>query len=158
MAWKVYGDWYTTAQLSDASKFQTITPNANMILRAVRARLIFYNDPAFTDLNCKIYSNDTSGGSNSPNVLLSTSDSIIKSQILTLDNGVREVYFNFNYLPLHADTKYNVVINGTGYTGNSSSHIAINKAWPQTIYGGFTPAGDNLLTAPNYLYFVGYKT
>lgn len=152
MAWTVWGDPITTAALT-AGVSQKVKFNTNLVLKACRIWLIFYNNPALTSLTMKIYSDD--GGS--PKKLLHTStNSPTKAQIITLENGVKELYFDFNYPVFDADDHYHFVLFGSGYTGTDSSHIAWRQAWPDPVYDtNWTPTWVNINQSPYSIYFIG---
>jgi len=157
MGWKVWAEVWKTGELSNANKFQSIKFNKNLILRALRTWIVVYNDPIFTNLNAKIYSNEIINTMNAPKKLLYTSSkSLSKSQIITLENGIKEIYFEFNYVPINGDDTYNIVINGTDYVYGLGSHLGWVKAWPDPIYReGYTPTYENLLVAPYQVYAIG---
>lgn len=157
MGWKVYANPFETGELSNTAKFQTVKFVEDKILLAVRTWIVLYNNPTFTNLNMKIYSNDDSSGANTPGMLLATSTNTqIKSDIITLENGAREIWFQFDYFPVNGEDKYNFVVNGDGYTYSDESHIAWMLAWPDPVYSAaYTPTFENLLVAPYQLYAVG---
>jgi len=156
MAWSVYGNEFLAGELANTNMFCTVEPNKDLILRAMRTWLIFYNDPTFTNLTAKLYSNDTSSGINACGELIANSTTTLtKAQILTLDNGVKEIYFEFDDVPLDSETKYNFVINGTGYSYSAGSHIAWRKGWPKPVYVWDEPVQINLYRAPPELYIIG---
>lgn len=150
--WKVYGNPILTADAS-AGVSQRVKFNSDVILKACRVWLIVYNNPSFTSMNMKIYSDR--GGS--PQKLLYTStNSLTKAQIVTLANGIKEVYFEFD--PQHFDGSdyYHFVLFGTGYTGTSSAHLAWKKAWPDPVHNAnYTASVENLGIAPYAIYFIG---
>jgi hypothetical protein len=152
MAWKVWANPILTADLA-AGVSQKVRFNSNVVLRACRIWLIFYNNPALTDLTMKIYSND---GGVPRKLLHSSTTTLTKSQIITLENGVKEVYFDFNYPSFDGDDFYHFVLTGSGYTGTASSHIAWRVGWPDPVYlTNFTPNLANCGTAPLAIYFIG---
>lgn len=157
MAWTVWGDDWESGQLSNTEKFQTMKFNKNTVLRAIRTWVIVINDPVFTDLNMKIYSNEIVSGDNTPVKLLHTStDSRTKAEVHTLEHGVKEIYFTFNDVPLQSETFYNFVINGTGYVPTGSSYLAWMKAFPDPVYSNnFTPSLETLNIAPYQIYAIG---
>lgn len=153
MAWRVFGEWYSTAAMSDTSISQPVIFNDNLVLRSCRIWIIAYNDPSFTSLSMKIYS-DNSG---SPKKLLHTStNSPTKAEIITSTNGIKEIYFEFNYPVFKSTDTYQFVLNATGYTGTSSSHLAWRKAWPDPVYRtNVTSTYPKLGVAPYAITFVG---
>lgn len=151
--WRVFGDDFSTAAMTDKSMFQKVTFDRNYIIKGVRTWLIFYNDPTITSVNMKIYSDE--GGS--PRKLLATStNTLTKAQMITLENGVKEIYFDFDNFPVKQDNNYHFVINGVGYTGSASSHVAWMKGFPDPVLTQ-TPAVSyaNLLTCGYQIYFIG---
>lgn len=137
MAYRVWCTRWDTGELADTTVFQPIKFNSNIVLRAIRAVVVVVDNPTFTDLNMKIYSSRN----NSPQKLLHTSsNSITKAQLHTADNGVKECYFQFADPSLEADTTYQLVINGTGYTPTATSLLAWKHAFPENIY-----ASDSLV-------------
>jgi len=156
MGWKVFGWGYSTSELTDKSVFQPIKFNKNILLRAIRTWIIVYNDPDFTSLNLKLYSDNTDEGSHEPIKLLATSESKTKADIITLENGVREVAFIFDDYPINKDTYYNLVLNGAGYTGSSNECLAWRKGFPDPVYSsGYTPAIETVNKSPYEVYAIG---
>lgn len=157
MSWRVWGDPFETTDLTTSNKFQSITFGQDLILRAARTWIIVYNNPAFDYLNMKIYSNDASSGANTPKKLLATSTNTqLKSSIHTLDNAVKEIWFEFDYPVFNGADIYNFVINGSGYTFAESSHLAWMKGFPNPVYSsGYTPSMLTIPFAPYELYFIG---
>lgn len=155
--WKVWADPFETTDLTSNARFQSATFGQDLILRAVRTWIIVYNDPAFTSLNMKIYSNEVIGGNNTPKKLLATSTNTqLKADVHTLANGVKEIWFEFDYPVFNGADIFNFVINGVGYTYSVGSHLAWMKAFPNPVYsGGYTPAIETLPYAPYELYFIG---
>lgn len=153
----VWADPFETTDLTSNARFQSVTFGQDIILRAIRTWIVVYNDPAFTDLNMKIYSNEIIGGNNTPKKLLATSTNVqLKADVHTLENGLKEIWFEFDYPVFNGADKYNIVINGTGYTYDVNSHLAWMKGFPNPVYsGGYTPAIETLPYAPYELYFIG---
>jgi len=157
MGWKVFGREFLSGELANTNKFQSMKMKRNLILRAVRTWVILNNDPTFTNLNMKIYSNEVISGANTPVKLLHTSTNVqAKEDILSLNSGCKEIWFEFDDIPLHSETIYNFVLNGTGYVFSSNSHIAWRCAWPDPVYqAGFTPDAVNLGESPYAIYCIG---
>lgn len=151
-----YGEYFSTAAMTDTSMSIRFCPGDETVLRAIRTWLIF-NDltGSFTAMVGKIYSDRSS----SPGALIATStNSYTKAQITTLNSGVKEISFLFNNLSLRSNLYYHFVINCTGYTGTANSHIAWRKAWPDPVYrGGWTQSFESLGVAPYFLTAVGAK-
>ena len=156
MGWRVWGDDFTSSDFTGKAKFQSFRSNKNVILKNVRTWFIFINDPIFTDISLKIYSNEVRNGDNTPVELIATSIAKPKSELITLENGVKETGFEFSdSIPIQKDTFYNVVINGTGYNPTDTSYICWMKAFPDPVYTtDFTPAFETLGKAPYQVYFI----
>jgi hypothetical protein len=149
---------WDSGQLSNADIFQPFYPRKNMMLKAVRTWIFAKSDPTYTSLNMKLYSNDDSSGDDVPKAVIATSTNVVtKAQIQpTQPHAISEVYFEFDDIPLQSDTKYNLVINGTGYSPTSSSFLGWRKAYPDPIYRtGYTPTKENLGIAPYEISIVG---
>jgi len=147
MGWRVWGERIDTADFSGTPRvFQPVKPNDNIVLLAVRTWVIFYNNPTLTNLTMKIYSN--SGGS--PLKLLHSSTTThTKAAMITLANGIKEVYFEFSNVPLKSTDTYHFALAGSGYTGTGTTHIAWMKGYPDPIYKtGITTSFEFLVRAP----------
>lgn len=129
--WKAFGEWLATSDMSSTRVYQKFIPSENIALQGIRTFIIIYNNPSFTSLNMKLYSNR----SGAPAGLISTSTNApTKAQIITLDHGLKEIYFDFNNEVLKADETYHFVLNATGYTGTTTSHIAWKHSYPDPAY------------------------
>lgn len=158
MGWKVYGETLLTADLtSNLRVFQTVKLTKNVVLRAVRAWFILFNDPALTSMTFDIYSADIENGNAPKKLLHSSTNSITKAQFLDSDtNGVREAFWQFNDVTLNKDDFYNFVPRGTGYTGTTGSHIAWKHSWPDSPYRtGLDLDYEELHVSPYNLVFIG---
>lgn len=156
MGWRVWGDKLLTGELGASGREQPVIFNKNVILLAVRTWVIVNNDPSFTSINMKIYSDDSS----SRGKLLHTSDnSVTKSELITSTNGVKEAYFEFDAptgVPLKGTTTYRFALDGAGYTGSSSSHLAWRIGFPDPVYqNNITVSFNDLLQMPYTMVFVG---
>lgn len=156
MGWTVWGDDFTSADFTGVSKFQTFRPNKDIILKNIRTWFIFINDPIVTDISLKIYSNEVRSGDNTPVELIATSIAKPKSELITLENGVKETGFEFaNTVSLGANTWYNVVVNGTGYTPSDTSYVCWKKAFPDPVYTtNFVASFEKLAKAPYQMYLI----
>lgn len=157
--WRVWGERYDTADMSNTRVYQPAQFPKNYVLLGCRIWVIAYNDPVFTSLHMKIYS-DNNGV---PKKLLHTSTNVqLKADIHTLDNAAKEIWFDFDKIPVRgeptlASNKYHFVLNGSGYTGDETSHLAWMRGFPNPVY---RPAGfgyNDLLTSPLTLYFIGSR-
>jgi len=154
MTWRVYGlPYYNDSDLTDTTIYQPMRFSTPVVLKACRIWLVIMGDPTFTSLNMKIYGNDEDAADPIPSVLLETSTNTqSKADLISLDHGVRETYFEFQNPALVKNTWYHFVLNATGYSGASdSSHIAWRIQWPDPIYDTNVEAG-NLITYPLSIY------
>ncbi len=155
MAWRVWGEILTTSDLNGTSTrvAQKVIFNDDLIVKACRAWFVVYNNPTFTTLGFKIYADNN----NSPGALLFSSSQITKAEMVTLANGVKEVYFELNDYAFQATDVYWFVPFVTGaYVGNDTQHLAWKKAWPDPVYRTNVDSGaEKLHVAPYDLYFIG---
>lgn len=157
MAWTVWAADWQAGELSDTTLYQPFRMNADTIVLAVRTWFVVYNDPTFTSLNAKIYSDELRSGVHTPVKLLHTSDSRTKAQLHSQEYGVRETWFEFDpSVPLQGDTWYNLVINGVGYAPTSNSYLAWRHAYPDPVLATDYVANPlNINAAPFDIYFIG---
>lgn len=162
MAWTVWGRRWDTGELANTAMFASFRMNTDTILKAARTWVIVFNNPTFTSLNAKIYSDEvrTISGTktgHTPVTLLHTStDSRTKAEIHTLDHGVKETYFTFNEIPLQKDTWYNFVINAVGYSPTSGSYLCWKHSYPDPVLStDYTSAVETINSSPFDLYFIG---
>lgn len=132
MNWRMIGKPFATLDMGSLPTIsQRILIGKSISLDSVQLGLVIYNNPTFTSLNCKIYSDD----SGSPRKLLHTSTtSWLKAQINTLDHGYKFVGFSFNKPLLKSSIYYHIVLDGVGYVGNDGSHLAWRQAYPDPQY------------------------
>lgn len=156
MGWRVWGDDFTTADMTGVTKAQAFVTNKNVVLRAVRTWFIVINDPVFTSINALIYSNDVVASANTPRDLIATStDNRTKAELHSLAHGVKETYFTFDDVPLQENTTYNLVINAAGYTATDSSYLAWRKAFPDPVYpSDYTLAFETIGQSPYEIYLI----
>lgn len=161
MGWTVWGDvWESTLAMQNTTLFQTVQMNSDVILKAVRTWIIYIDNPVYTSLNMKIYSNEVVGSVNTPRKLLHTSTDVrLPSEIkgeTNLPHGVREIYFNFDNVNLRGADKYNFVINASGYAPAGNAHLAWMKGFPDPVNRtGYTPYIERIGVAPYQIYFIG---
>lgn len=134
MAWRMIG---TTIFTADVAGVPSVTqrfrhPTKSISLRGVQVGVILYNDPAFTALSLRVYS-DRAG---EPGKLLATStNSWTKAQCLLLEvNAIKFAGFTFEYLNLIAGEWYHLALIPTGYTGNDASHVGWRISYPNPQY------------------------
>lgn len=156
MAWTVYCVPYSTAAMTDASIYQYFKPENNIILTALRAWIVQVDDPAYTSINMKIYSN--SGGLPRTLIATSTNSQTKAAMFSTSNSGVKEVYFNFSPLVLKQDETYHAVINASGYTGTSTSHLAWRQMlWEPVYRTGYNATFGGASVSPLGLTVIGAK-
>ena len=133
MACSVWGVPLLTADMTGTSVSQAISPDSNVIVVGIRAWIIQNNNPSYTSINMKIYSNS---GLDTPRALIATStNSLTKSAMFGSSNsGLKEVCFLFDNVLLKASDTYHLVINGVSYTGDASSHLAWRKSFTEPVY------------------------
>lgn len=158
--WKVWGDPITTADMSGNLVYQKLKPNDDIFCLAVRIWVIVYNNPTYTSLSLKLYSEDTA--TTAPGNLILSSDNVqLKADVCTLANGVKEIWFHFNSpngIALNTATNYYFVLNAVGYTGDASSHLAWMKAWPDPVYTtNLSTTVESLAVAPKTIYIIGSR-
>lgn len=132
MSHRVWADMITGAEATGTTKFHAFIPEKNSVLKAIRTAFVFYNDPTFTGIKARIYS-DNNGV---PGQMLAESDERPAS-IVTNNNAVIETWFEFTGVVLRGGTKYHVVFYVSGYSGaGASSHIALVVDWPNRSVAG----------------------
>lgn len=137
MGWRVIGKPLLTADMSGiptiTQKFNSESGSSDYLLKSVVLGVLFYNDPAFTNIYVEIWS-DRSG---SAQKLIATSNSIHKSECLVTEiHGYRMIGFSFDSaIPMRAQTPYHVALRASGYTGTNASHIAVRLSYPDPQYG-----------------------
>jgi hypothetical protein len=159
MGWRVFGERLDTADFSGTPRvYQPVKFAKSYLLKAIRTWVIFYNDPAVTSLKLEIWSNQ-SGTPGTPKTLLFTSNALTKATMITSANGVKEVYFDFTTLPeLRAGDWYHFCLRGSGYTGDSTTHVAWKRAWPDPANTtNLTTTYVSLGVSPFDLTFIGGK-
>lgn len=159
MTWEVYGVEFDSGEMTSSEIIAPFKPKTDLILKAIRTWVIFVNDPTFTDLTMKIYSTDTDAGGQpiAKKLLYTSTNSPTKSEILTLANGVNEIYFDYDNIPLDSETLYCCVLNGTGYSpAFGSSFVAWRLGFPDPYYRtGLTIANGNEAKMPYMFYLIG---
>lgn len=148
-----FGNVMTTADSTGKSMYLKFHPTDNIVMRAVRTWYIFYNDPTFTSLTCKLYADQ--GGA--PGGIIETANNTFnKADLYTEDHALVEVYWEFDYVPLRSGVNYHLVTNCSGYTYDDASHIAWRKGWPDNVYrGGLQLDYEEIITSPFQLSVIG---
>lgn len=150
--WTVYGRPYEAGELANTTVYQTIKFHSFLEVKAIRIWVVMVGSPTFTGLRMKLYSNNvqTSG----PGVVLATStNSWSTSDLLsTHQNGVKEIYFEFDPILVHADDTYHLVLNADTYSYTISNQLAWRNVWPDPVYKtNFTVTGNNYLSSPLFV-------
>lgn len=160
--WSVFGKEFLSGELSNTAKFQPVTFNKNIILKAARVWIISISDPTYTSLNMKIYSSEPdSAGRDKPNKLIfSSTNSVTKAQIQTLAHANKEIFFQFDDEPMQQNTKYHFVVNGVGYSPTAGTNfLAWRQGFPDPVLRTGLSTNDISLQRVNKLpytiYFIG---
>jgi len=154
MSWSIYGNTYESdADLTNMIHTCRAKMNKDIFLRYVRTWVIFYDDPGIINLTMKIYydENESKG-----DLLYSSSTTHTKAEMITLDNGAKDLYFQFADVELDGDNYYHFVLTGTSSGLSSSSYIAWKTSFPRPVYqDGFTQSSRNLPQYPYSLVIIG---
>lgn len=156
MASTWYGQIFDTADLTGTTMFHRIKFSASgtqYILRGIHTKFIFHNNPTITSMTMKIYSD--SSASLPKKLLYTSTNTQTKANMITLENGVREVYFTFNFPSFRGGDYYHIVMAGTGYTGSESSHIAWNLPEDPVYTTGLTVNRSRLALNGYFIALVG---
>jgi len=144
MGWRVFGEKIFTADAATTRVHQPFKPDKNILVKAFRTWLIFYNNPTWTGTVTMDIYNTAGGDVPGTKILHSSTNSFTKGDIITDLNGVREIYFQFNDVPLKEDDTYHCVHKFTSYTGTDASHIAWRLGFPEPVYEGYAPKPQSL--------------
>ena len=155
MSWLVYGDSYDNdTDYSNGAKTVRFKLNSKVVIKYIRTWVIVNNDAPFTNITGKIYydkPDETKG-----DLIQASSTTFTKAQVLSLDNGVRELYFQFNDLALDGDNYYHFALMGTSSGFSDSSHIAWKTSYPDPVYeGGVSVTFSNLPKFPYTFVVIG---
>lgn len=131
MAQRVYADPFTTSNYTSHGIVQPTKFNKNIVLRTVRAWVVIVDDPTFTNIRCKIFSDDNG---NKGSLLETSSNSPTKSEIITLNSGIKEIGFSFNDIVLHGDDTFYFGLGGDGASFTDAKFIAMRRQWPDPYY------------------------
>jgi hypothetical protein len=132
MSWEIYGNSYDTdAEFSGASKTIRFKPDNGTIVTYFRTWIIGFNDPVFTNITAKIYS-DVNGEKGSK--LHDSITTHLKASIATQDNFVKEIYFEFDNIALDSSNWYHIALSGTSTGFSASSHLAWRTSFPYPVY------------------------
>jgi hypothetical protein len=150
--WKILADTYNSdSELGTKScRVKFLKPE---VIRCTRAWVAFINNPPITNLRMEVYTdNNNAKGS----LLYTSTNTLTKAQMITLANGIKEIYFTFADVQLDNLNYYHFVLNGVASGMSESSCIAWKHGFPDNIYRtGLTLAYEEMLTSPYDLYFQG---
>lgn len=159
MSWTVFADTYdSTSDLSNGVKFVPAQMNKNILLRYIRTWIVLLNDPNLSTLTMTI--NHDNAGTKGP-VIYTSTNSWTKAQITTYDHCIREIYFEFDDVPLDGTSTYNFALVGTStntgtYNGDQPYFVAWKNAYPYPVHrGGFTITASNLTRYPYDICLIG---
>jgi hypothetical protein len=151
--WTVYADSYSTnADFSNGVKSVRTKFGTGTILTVVRTWIVLYNNPTFSSLTMKIYS-DKNGSKDK--LLYSSTNSFNKADIFTKQNGVAEIYFNFDKIPLDSYNWYHFSLSGTSSDFADDKHLAWKSSYPFPVYTTGITGATNLTEYPYLISFVG---
>lgn len=134
--WRMLGKPIETVDNSASAPgvYQNFKLPENILLKAVIADVIHYNNPTYSNIQIKIYG-DRNGQIGK--LLYTSSGSISKVLIASVENhACKQIYFTFDAPPaLRAGENYYAAlfINGA-YVGNASTHIAWKSTWTDPIF------------------------
>lgn len=135
--WKVLAKPYDSdSSISDKSIFQSVKFDENVVLKAVMAWVMVFNNPTFNYLFMDIYSDDDQQAARTPKKLLHTSTNMqLKAEIHSLNYACKEVYFEFGNINLRRETWFNFSMNANGYSDASAAkHLAWKSTYPDPQY------------------------
>lgn len=142
MAWSNLVKPLSTADVSGNVVSQRFRhPTKQMVVTMVAIGFEVYNDPAFTDMKVRIYSDR--GGS--PGKMLAESTTAwTKAQIHTDDYALKFASFLFAGIELQAGEWYHIVMVPSAYTGVDGSWLGWRYSYPDPQYPtGITLDGAN---------------
>jgi hypothetical protein len=134
--------------------YTSVEFSEDFILKVIRTWVILYNDPTFSALWLRVYSNN--GGY--PGKLLHTSSNYwTRDQVSAQDNAARELYFEFDNTPVFkAGDLYHIAPWLDDYIGTDDSHVAWRKDFPDPCYRqGLTINMNQLGKFPYAVRFIG---
>jgi hypothetical protein len=135
-----FGEVLLTSDASNLRVYQPVVSASSISFIADRTWFIFYNNPIFTSMSMDLYTNSPN---NTPEALFaSSSNSWLKSDIITAANGVKSINFNFDHVNLKVGEKYHLLVRIAGYTGTNNSHIAWYKNFDPVYNAPLTSLGS----------------
>ncbi len=130
--WRVFAERADTADFSSQRIYQPFIAHQDIALKSVLAWIVFHSSPVFSTLTLGLWATI----SGVPTKLISTATCPYSlAQITTLAYACKQVPFIFPYSPsLKAGDTYALVLGGTGYTGDDSSHLSLVRGVPDPTY------------------------
>lgn len=141
-----YGDQFLN--LTDKTQPLRFKPTANVIVRAIRTRYIFFGNPSFSDLTVKLYA-DRAG--EVAGLFAPSTTTHQKVDLFSDTHALVETYFEFNYVSMRKNLIFNLITSANGYTYSDGSHISWVKAWPDPVYEDRNPTFEQLGTSSYFL-------
>lgn len=158
MGWRVWGERLETGDLTSNPPrvSQSVKFNENVVLRGCRTWIVVQNKSliTLTGLTMKVYS-DRAGA---PGKLLHTSTKVWSglSDIITLEHGVKEIYFDWDDPVFKSTDTYHFALAATTYTGDVDNHIAWRRGYPDPVYQtNLSILTTKITVFPFALYFIG---
>ncbi len=137
MGWKMLVKPFDTADMTGtppiSQRFKVSDISLSYLLNGVSLGVVFYGDPAFTALTAELWSDR---GGSPIRLLESSSNSYLKADCLTtFTNGYKFLGFSFaNPYPLKNGTYYHIALRASGYTGITTSYVALRHSYPDPQY------------------------
>ena len=160
MSKKWYGQHLLTTDVSATPSkriFLRWRPGDNFLLHAYRTWLIIYNDVAFTDVKCHLYSDVVE--TKTPGIKLASSTNLFtKAQVHTLANAAKGVYFKWNDIALRGTDFYHFILEFTAYASTDDSAGAYwRNGWPDPVYQIIDSNGSPVAVTSGNLATAGYS-
>lgn len=153
MTWSVYADSFdTSSSLTAGAKSQKITPKVNLFFKAIRTRVVLFNNPSFTNLKMAIHHNKAED--DSIGVLFETSiNSFNLADLMTTGPyGLVDLSFEFSNKSLRSGDNYHLRLLADSYTPSSSSYISWAIGWPDPAYlDNLTVGGEQKILYHPYM-------
>ncbi len=128
--WTVYADDLVNADFAGAPiQYQPFSLPRLTKVKAASTFMLFYNDPVFTEMKMRIYSDKNGSAADQ---LFEFDNSFVPGDILLTESyGMKEIRFEFD-IPkwLAKDTTYHLVPYFSGASFTLSSYVSWIRAWP----------------------------
>lgn len=132
MSWKVYGDSYNTdTSFNDGTKTVRFKLNKNAIIKYIRTWIILFNNPNVINMTASIYydQNNEKG-----ELFCDSLTTHKKTDLITLENGIKSIYFEFDENSFNKDMWYHFAIHGNSVGFSNDSHVAMKTSYPDPVY------------------------